>query len=294
MNRPAECIACLINSRTGDLREAGLGEEAYYHTLLSLSNLILKSRTRAFSESFRVIAEASGKNDPYWEKKQVLNSLAQRVLELIEGEEMREEDLLRLGAAANSFDTSVLGYEFNPESFSLEKLQEPLAIDETGKIVWEKIGTIAYVLDNSGEAVIDAFIITKLSELGYRVLAVAREDPYEIDVTATELEKILGKGAEILKSMGNLSPLYALERDTLVGKRLREADLIIAKGIANLEGYIDSGRWLKDKAFFLLRAKCPVIARAFEVQKGSPIAIMEETAWKNSQRIKWNGVTASV
>lgn len=285
MNRPPECIACLVSNRIGDLREAGAGEEAYSLFLQILPKVIKKKRTEAFSDSFKVISDIMGKKDLYYEKKKALNSLALELLKNFDGKELSEEELLRVGAAANIFDTSVLGYTFKLESLSLQALLEEPAIDEIDRINWESINSIVYVTDNSGEAVIDSFIMRKLSKLGYSIVAVAREDPYEIDATAPELEELLGGEVKVVRSKGNTSPLYMNKNNKETKALLQKGDLVIAKGIANLEGYIDSRRKLKGKTMFLLRAKCPLIARTFNVKKGTPLAVVEETAWKVLRKI---------
>lgn len=286
MNRPAECISCLITNRVGDLREARAGEEAYSALMFALSELVRRPRTEAFAEAFRLAAEAAGEEDLYKYEKEELNAFAQDLLTSFEADGLGEAELMRIGAAANAFDTRVLGYQFSPGEFDFKRLLEPPAVDDSEQIDWESVESIAYVPDNSGEFAVDALIMKKLSELGYRVLAVAREDPYEIDVTAEDLRKAVGGFARVVASRGNAPPLYRKRAGREAVEAIEGADLVVAKGIANLEAYIDSERWLEGRALFLLRAKCPLIARAFGAEKGAPLVVREERVWSSARRMK--------
>jgi len=280
LNRPIECVLCLINGRSEDLMKFGGKIEHYPFSLRAIAELIQKPRTEAFSESFKIISEIIGKEDPYYEQKEELNKLAAKLLSEIELNPQTEKDLLRLGAAANAFDTSVFGYKFETYSLSPNILFDAPAIDEAGLINWEEVETITYVPDNSGEAVIDAYIIRKMRSMGYKVKAILREEPYEIDATYKDFLKFGFGEEELIPTRGNNSPLYKKRIGWRAEEALLRSDIIISKGIANLEGYVDAGRWLAGKVIFLLRAKCPVIAKAFGVPRKSPIIVTEETAWK--------------
>ncbi|MEM3254014.1 MAG: ARMT1-like domain-containing protein [Fervidicoccaceae archaeon] len=286
MNRPRDCISCLVGSRINDLKEAGIMEEGYSALLNAISALLRKPRSEVFSLSFRVVSELSGNRDPYYEHKAKLNELAKELLERIKDiVDWNEAELLKLAAAANIFDTSVLGYSYDLKATKEQDLFEPPAIDDSRTINWKGIKKIAYVPDNSGEIIFDLFVASKLSSLGYEILLVLREDPYEIDATYSEVLRHLNGSIGAIRSKWNLPPLYKAHPSNDAWRAMLDSDIVISKGIANLEGYIDSGRWLENKAIFLLRAKCPVIARALGVPRKSPVILSERRAWEASNQI---------
>lgn len=121
--------------------------------------------------------------------------------------------------------------------------------------------SILYLGDNAGESVFDKILI---EELGKPVTYVVREIPVINDVVYQDaVDSGLGEVAEIISS-GTTAPGTILHLCTdEFNQRFNKADMIISKGQGNYEGLSNVVR----SVFFLLKAKCPVIARDIGVQE---------------------------
>lgn len=252
----ANCKLCIVVSRTGDLirlqRPDRLPE-----ILGELSNLVRRpSRSEAFAYSFKKVASLVETPDPYRDYKEKLTSIGKRVAEAVRTR-LRQmswdlKTALRIAAAANIVDTSVLGYR--PKKLE-EAVWDLPAIEEYIDLPRE----VYYVLDNAGEAQIDLVVAEALEKNGVRPVFVVRSEPYEIDVLENDLS-----GYKVVSTPGNISPV-----------RWIKDGFILAKGIANFEAYIE---WGERPALLLFRAKCDVLARVFSVPRNAPIIISGEKA----------------
>lgn len=252
------CKLCLIYSRVKDLITLGR-EDAIPELLVCLAGIVRKesSRSRAFAEAFNIIKLLINNNDPYIETKIKLNEIGKKIYtnveKYLEEKVWNLREAFRISAAANIIDTSVLGYE-------AKNLQEAIwdkpFIEEIPKIPKDR--DIYVVLDNAGEAVIDTLLVKALKIHGYNVYAVVRKESYEIDVLRNDVHSL-----DIIETPGNLSPVFYIDKG-----------FVIAKGIANAEAYVESG---KVPSIHLLRAKCDVIAKTFGTPKNSVIIVSGET-----------------
>ncbi len=200
----------------------------------------------------------------------------------------RIEDLLRLSAAANAVDIAAPWYP----SFDLVEELDNAAVTVRGSIdravkLLKTACSVAMVLDNAGEAVIDLMLALSLANQGYRVYVVARSEPYELDATASEVRKLLAdvarvlgldtKGVEVVET-GSRYPAPARGRvSKQVERLLKGSDLVLSKGIANLEAFIDYGFDELEKVVLAVKAKCLPIARVLCTSMGVPmIRILDE------------------
>jgi len=287
VNRPAYCVLCLAENRLKDLLRFGAGEAEATWLLQELAKLAKLSRTEAFVESFELVKRILKAEDPYAEVKRKLNELAAKLEQEAEALAARASsaELLSMLASANAFDTQVLGYEFGGFSFG-DLLSRPQLVEANAEAV-ESAERIALVLDNSGEAVFDALVARELAKRGAEVVVVARGEPYEIDVTYKEaLESARFEGFEVLTTGSPYPALYAAKAPKEVAEALKGADVVLAKGIANLEAFLDSGALRAEKVVFLLRAKCPVIAEAFGVERGAPIVVSGDAALRRARVLR--------
>ncbi len=114
--------------------------------------------------------------------------------------------------------------------------------------------SVLYLGDNAGESVFDKILI---EELGKPVTYVVREIPVINDVVYQDaIDSGLDEVAEIISS-GTTAPGTILDlcTDDFV-EIFNQADMVISKGQGNYEGLSNVDR----SVFFLLKAKCPVIA----------------------------------
>jgi len=252
----ANCRLCIIFSRINDLIKTS-DPDKMKDLLIYLARVIeFESRSAAFAESFKTVAELSGEGDPYASYKAHLNNLGKKVAELVRRKlsELNWDlrTALRIAAASNIVDTTVLGYR--PRKLE-EAVWDPPAIEERVELP----DKVYYILDNAGEAQIDLVVGEALLKNGVDVEYVVRSEAYEIDVLRKDLEDV-----KSIETPGNISPFKWLDKG-----------FAISKGIANFEAYLE---WGRIPALLLLRAKCDVIARMFSVNKNAPLIITGETA----------------
>ena len=146
----------------------------------------------------------------------------------------------------------------------LEKIlvQEFAIFDfEEFKFQLENAESILYLSDNAGESVFDKFLI---EEMGKSVTYVVHDIPVINDVTfedaissrLDDVAEIISSGSSVPETILNLCSDAFLER-------FNNADMIISKGQGNYEGLSNVAR----PVFFLLKAKCAVIARNLRVKE---------------------------
>ncbi len=219
-------------------------------------------------EVYRIISEKTGIEDPYRSIKQRCTqqalALYPKLKETIASSEDRLLTAIRVAIAGNVIDFGI-DTEFDLDKDLEELLSQELAIDhyQEFRATLEDAHRILYLADNAGETVFDRLLI---EEIGKPVIYVVRERPIINDAVYQDaLDAGLDKVAEITSS-GTDAPgtiLSMCSKEFL--KQFQSADLIISKGQGNYEGLSEERR----PVFFLLKAKCSVIARDIDVTQGS-------------------------
>jgi uncharacterized protein with ATP-grasp and redox domains len=221
----------------------------------------------------RIVKDMVGDVDPYEELKTIYNrralDLFDEMKEIVARSHNRYETASRLAIAGNNID---FGIRSNSEHIDLhevidETLSRPLAINHLRQFSesLDQAQHILYIADNAGEIVFDRVLVEEIPDHRSRVLFAVKGGPILNDATMTDAEE--AGLADIVRVMdtGCDAPGTIIE---LCSKpfieELKRADLIISKGQGNYETLSD----LPQNVFFLLKAKCPVIARDLDVQVG--------------------------
>ena len=213
---------------------------------------------------YKRISEITGNFDPYHEIKQKNIEHALSLYPELKSRVKNSDDPLltaiRLAVAGNVIDLGI------DKEFDIVRDVEKILVQDFAVFDYEifksKLNSsknILYLGDNSGEAVFDKILI---EELNVPVIFVTREIPIINDLTIKEAKQIgIDKIAEVISS-GSKAP------GTILGQCNEEfielfnnADMIISKGQGNYEALSDIDRDI----FFLLKAKCPVVARHLNV-----------------------------
>lgn len=212
------------------------------------------------------IREITGVADPYNKIKQEsirdALDLYPRLKELVNNSDNKLLMAIRIAIAGNIIDFGV-NKKFNLVEDVMKITKQDFAINDF--ISFEKqlrsAKSILYIGDNAGESVFDKILI---EELGVPVTYVVREIPVINDVTMEDaVNSGLGEVAEIISS-GTTAPgtILHLCHDSFI-ERFNQADMVISKGQGNYEGLSEVDR----SVFFLLKAKCPIIARHLGVEE---------------------------
>ena len=131
---------------------------------------------------------------------------------------------------------------------------------------------VLYVTDNAGEIGFDSLVLTQLKAMGKHVTLVVKTNAFFEDATMSDalffgLDRLVD---EIITTAGFLVP-DSLEPS--VAQSLAASDLVMAKGTGSYEALKDElGR---KPAIFMLKVKCPAIARETGLDTGKTVVKLE-------------------
>ena len=223
----------------------------------------------------KIIQRHSNNPDPYKALKEDSNRLARELLpiakQFYDKSENKVEALIRIAAASNSMEFGVKGHDFDNSTFGSifasilgERFEGDLA--EVEKRL-SNFANIFYILDNSGEAIFDLFVIEKLRGLDKTIIIGAKSEPVLNDITAQEAQGI----TEV--KVVPTSPIVGISLDCIGLEALdllfNPSWLVISKGMGNFETMSEFDSRLKGKLIYVMRAKCQPVASALEVRKGT-------------------------
>jgi len=270
-----DCLPCFMNQALRAGRIATNNEKKIKKLLDEVGKLIEKiplenTPPETGAIIYKKVSEITNNFDPYKKiKEKNIKHAMQLYPELKFVVKESNDSLLtaiRLAVAGNVIDLGI-DKEFNiVEDIETILHQEFAVFDyELFKQELETAKEILYIGDNAGEAVFDKILIEKL---GKPVTFAVREIPVINDITFKEAKQIgIDKVAKVISS-GSIAPGTILD---LCSNEFIEifnnADMVISKGQGNYEGLSGVNRSI----FFLLKAKCPVIANNLGVKENDII-----------------------
>ncbi|MBW2093512.1 MAG: DUF89 family protein [Deltaproteobacteria bacterium] len=219
---------------------------------------------------YRKVSEVTGILDPYKkikaESTEKALALYPSLKSLVQKSDNRLLTAARIAIAGNVIDFGA-NWNFDLEAEIKEILKKEFAIGDfhTFQNSLDEAGEVLYIGDNAGECVFDRILIEEIKK---PVVYVVRDAPIINDATyddavAAGIERV----ATILSS-GTDGPGTILETCSAEFLSVyHSAECIISKGQGNYEALSNENRPL----FFLLKTKCPVIAKDIGVEEGSII-----------------------
>lgn len=228
----------------------------------------------------QLVRKVSGLEDPYRAVKEKYNRIALSLYpELKEKAKASDDPLLfaiRVAIAGNIIDFGI-GADFDIEKDLDETIRAEFAIFDYEEFKKDLARTkeVLYLADNAGEVAFDRVLIEQLDK---DVIYAVKESPIINDALMDDAKFCgIDKVAQIISS-GSDAPGTVLElcsQEFL--NHYNAADLIISKGQGNFEVLSDEPRPI----FFLLKVKCPVIARYLGVENGAIILKKREgSKWR--------------
>jgi len=219
----------------------------------------------------RLVRELVDGKDPYREIKREHNIEALAMVESLRPRVEKSDDPLetavRLAIAGNIIDFGPASQidRATVEATIRNSLSAPLpheTIDELRQAIGQA-DKILYLADNAGEIAFDRLLIEQMP--AERVTVAVKSHPVINDALMADAEAVglcdlvavVENGAD---APGTMLDLCSEE----FCRRFRSADLVIAKGQANYETLSD----VPAEIFFLLLAKCPIIAQDIGYQVG--------------------------
>lgn len=226
------------------------------------------------SSLHRLLQKILGIPDPFASEKDKHTKMALEFLPELQRRVSESDDPLvesvRMAIAGNIID---YGTGQAAGSVDVAGVMESMEFArEELKLLAEMLGdakNVLYLADNAGEIVFDRPLIDFIRSASKRIRVAVKSGPIINDAT---MEDAIASGIdpEILIETGSNEVGTVLAASSKeFRKEFADADLIIAKGQGQFETLHESKRPI----FFLLKAKCAVVAKALKVEQGGMVAL---------------------
>jgi uncharacterized protein with ATP-grasp and redox domains len=274
MKASKECIPCILDfcRRTLDycVKDESLKERILKRLDEEFVGISLDSSPAFIADyATRIIKKEVGIEDLYSREKGEQNQKALRIYPQLKGMVDQSDDRLRtaflISAIGNVIDLGAHA-DFNVDEIIRDFKDIDFTKDDYEKFRKEldSSRTLLFVVDNCGEVVFDRVLLEEIDSV--KKIVAVKSKPFINDVTINDIEGLeLDTIAEVIEtgtcnldfSSSDIRPEFVEVFDG--------SDIVISKGHANFEAL--HGR--RPDIYFLLRAKCDVVAREIGVEKGS-------------------------
>jgi len=223
---------------------------------------------------YRLISQITGNNDPFRQTKVEANravlAIYPRLQQLVQQSADRLFTACKLAIVGNSID---LGPKF--EYGSIEDVIDSaiscpltLAVSDYDQF-WNSLNnsrSLLYIGDNAGEIVFDRLLIEEINRVKeLETYFAVRGKPVINDVITDDALAVgMDRVARVISNGSDAPATILLQCSAELQQLYHSADIIIAKGQGNYES-LDGE---PGNIFFLLRAKCPLVARSLGVSVG--------------------------
>lgn len=281
MKATADCIPCIENFVLRTAKQVSEDDWLQRKILLETMDVLRnasydRSPAEICYDVERAAAKMLGTADPYRSLKKKLNKLSMPVAVKAEKTVQDADDPLHtsllFACAANTLDVAVLSASTPQDVIEFAKTRsfEPDNYDQL-KEELETARSVLYILDNAGEIAFDKLVVQQL--LDKDVTCVVRKSPIFNDATREDAQEV--SLASICSVTDPGTDALGLPLDLCSSKFkmvFDNSDVIIAKGMANfetLEGVTSKS------VYFLLVAKCPVVAGLLGVKVGGMVLLKD-------------------
>jgi uncharacterized protein with ATP-grasp and redox domains len=270
-----DCYPCFLRQALSASRRAHAPVELQRRILLETMDQLRSLPTDAsppvMAEGIhRMVRRQTNTPDPYIESKRDATAQAMTLLPALRERAHTAPDPLetavRIAIAGNIIDDGA-AEQYELQATLARVLEQPFAIDGLTQLrqALNEAETILYLADNAGETVFDRVLI---ETIGLPATYVVKAGPIINDATR---EDALAAGLDVVSHIidnGSEAPGTLLEHcSPAFREQFARAPLIIAKGQANYETLSE----IRAPVFFLLQAKCQVIADDLGVPIGSVV-----------------------
>lgn len=271
MKTHVECLPCLLRQALQVARITDCSKDLQMHIVQEVSLIIagLDSTKSPPANAYPVyskIAEITGCEDPYYEKKISSNQQAMNIVpglrQEIQGTDNEFLSAVRFAIAGNIIDYGAF------ETFDIEAALERarsvrLAVDHFPQLAdavnrLTKGSKILYLTDNCGEIVYDSLLIGYLYRQGFDITIAVKDGPIINDALVEDARAAgLDNYGRIITNGGRFPGTELAGCSPQFLDCFKAADLVIAKGQGNFESLSEIDRDI----FFLLTIKCAVAAQ---------------------------------
>ncbi len=285
-----DCIPCFFKQALEASRIAGADTNTQRNILHDVARAIPRFSLEASPPEmgriiYNLVKKHTNTDDPYEKIKEANNLLAlgmyDRILERLNQSDDRLLAAVDLAIAGNVVDCGVndparidaelkklISSEGNSNSnrnrgfFDYNEFRDSV----------HSANTILFLADNAGETVFDRILLEIIRKIDHtkEIIYAVKEKPIINDALEKDAIDCGIDGIARIMSSGSDAPgtIPSLCSDEFL-RIYRNADIVISKGQGNFEGLSDTKRVV----FFLLIAKCPVIARDIGCRVGDIILL---------------------
>jgi uncharacterized protein with ATP-grasp and redox domains len=228
-------------------------------------------------EVHEIIRKTTGVLDPYKKVKEMANAKAKEQLPLLKKLVETAADPLLMAVKMSIIGNVVdFGTMHRYDAEQMIKEIETLSFDETNYPDFKKrlndSSSVLYLADNTGEIVFDRLLLEQLHNRGKEITVVVKSNPIINDAT---LEDATWAGIKEFATImngdegcGYSAPGFILEwASPSFLELLDRVDMVISKGQGNYEALNQIDR----EVFFLLMAKCPLVATNIGCERGTMV-----------------------
>jgi Uncharacterized conserved protein len=278
MHEVPACIPCYLKQVINTFNQVGVEDERAQQLMRSVLPVISTMDPRKTpAENSTVLLhklnELLGEPDPFLRAKQKSNELALRMLprlrKIVEDSTDPLFTACQVAIAGNIIDMGILE-NFDVDASIEDALGSEFAHNDARffKSQVEEARHILILGDNSGEIVFDRLLVDYLKRQNKEVIYAVKGGNILNDATMedaettgmTETVKVIDNGSNYIGTiLEHCSPQFC--------QVFFDSDVVISKGQGNYET-LESTPEAGEKTFFLLKAKCPAVARKLEVELG--------------------------
>jgi len=289
MHVAPECFPCLLRQTVNTLKSAGADETQQMAVLREvmahMAQADMSVTPAYFSEPvYATITRITGVADPYQAMKKATNALAAKFAMDVRDRITQSHDplakALQAAAAGNVIDAGV-GHQKDIQKELMRLLQKPLASNDTSvlRTFLKRGARVLYVADNAGEIVFDTLAVDRIQRFGVTVTVAVKSGPIINDATIEDARVAgLTKICNVIETGAASIGIDWTRVSDEFRAIYRAADAVIVKGHGHFETLCDDPH---PGLFYLLKAKCPVVARNLRCTLGD-LAFVHAPRWRNA------------
>lgn len=280
MRSDPECLVCMLKQALNTARIAtsdiNLQRTIINRVAEQIQRSDLTQTPAAISKPvYEIVTDVTGTKDPFRELKQQTNLEALQLLPELEANVADADDplsvALHLAVAGNIIDLGI-GHDFDLINDVKAILNTAFAIDDTEDFRGDlQPGRqLLFLGDNSGEIVFDRILVQELVRRELAVTYCVKSGPVINDATVEDAEQAGLTGmVPVIETGSNDIGIDFSRVSSEFETAFYQADIIIAKGQGNFETCNDA----PGNIYFLLKAKCDVVARELRATTGDIVFV---------------------
>lgn len=278
-----ECFPCFVRQVLDFCKlitdDSTVHEEILRKALLKLSKLDMTTTPpHTATQMYRFVKEITGTQDPFAQIKIDFNNFAldhlEMLQEIIDNSDDKLETAINLSMAGNIIDMGV-GNHISEDlvktaiSEAIDHKLNPKTLAQFRSDI-SSAKNILYLGDNCGEIAFDKLLVEQLPK--EKVTFAVRGLPIINDATMEDAKQVgMDKLVRVIDNSADVPGTILEWCSESFQQEFAQADVIISKGQGNYETLSENTK----NIYFILKAKCPVIASHLETTVGDSIFIRQ-------------------